>query len=165
MLLALSKGRSLQIQNRSIWPGEQYKIGGRDEKTCMNLGQGKLEGSAALHLVPGTVFTPQSNIVTRYKEGFWEFLNMTKDKMFPAISISSKPSLSILSPSLLVERQAGFSLRCTLWPSTNCIWNEIGKRQRERVTSHQNIYVFIHDPRATPENTHPKTFNSDPFTS
>lgn len=55
--------------------------------------------------------------------------------MFLATSVMSSPSLPILSPSLLVERQAGFSQRCILSPSTSCMCNEMGEKQRVTHTS------------------------------
>lgn len=46
------------------------------------------------------------------------------------MQLLSSPSLPILSPSLLAERQAGFSQRCNLSPSTSCKCNEMGEKQR-----------------------------------
>lgn len=60
---------------------------------------------------------------------------MTKEMMFLATSVMSSPFLPILLPSLLVERQAGFSPRCNLSPSTSCMCNETAEKQRVTHTS------------------------------
>lgn len=83
--------------------------------------------------------------------------------MFLAVSITSKPSLPILSPSLLVERQAGFSPRYNLSPSTSCMWNEIGKRQR-RVTHASPEHLCLHPwPKGHPRQHTPQNFPQWPL--
>lgn len=126
----------------------------------MDLGQGRAGDRAALQLAPATSIHSAQQCWNETERGFLFYYDKGEGVLL--IPSNSKSSLLILSPSLLVERQAGFSPRCNLSPSTSCRSNEIEKWQSRATCASAEHLSSLKTQRPPPTTDSPKLYTLTP---